>query len=282
MIKLLVCCHKESEKGDDLLVTVKAGAALHRSDAVCDFSDDDGENISALNPAYNEMTVLYWAWKNLDKIGDPDYLGLMHYRRYFYFDARRTDVRLRTQVPKELFREKSLLSEEHVKLLLTHGDFLCPRPSKRRSVYKHYAMTHHASDLDTAIEILKELKPEYAQAADEYLAGKDSFFFNMFVFPKDTFLRYCEFIFPILEEYGKRRGLEERLFISERLTGIFLHQLTLEGKIPVYLPVLVREGTTKEKWKAFFAEWKSTKGLKGKARAAARLFLRRRRESRKI
>ncbi|HCU56559.1 MAG TPA: hypothetical protein DIC18_04450 [Clostridiales bacterium] len=282
MIKLLVCCHKESEKGDDLLVTVKAGAALKRNDAQFDFNDDDGENISLLNPAYNEMTVLYWAWKNYDKLGDPDYLGLMHYRRYFYFDARREDVRLRTKVPKELFREKSLLSEEHLELLLNHGVFLCPRPSKRWSVYKHYALTHHIEDLDAAISILKEIAPDYAQAADEYLAGKESFFFNMFVFPKEIFFRYAEFIFPILERYADERGLSERMFVSERLTGIFIHQLIREKKTPVYLPVLYREGTLKERVSAFFSEWKQGKGLKAKARAAARLFLHRRKESKRI
>ena len=124
-VKLLVCCHNESEKGDGLWVTVKAGAALDRSGIECDFSDDDGENVSSLNSAYNEMTVAYWAWKNLDKLGDPDVIGLMHYRRFFYFDEKREEVRLHTTVPREEFAKKALLSEEAVERLFSEGDFIC-------------------------------------------------------------------------------------------------------------------------------------------------------------
>ena len=281
-VKLLVCCHSESAAGDALAPTVLAGAALGRDDVVCDYRDDDGENISERNPVYNELTVLYWAWKNYDKLGDPDYLGLMHYRRYFYFDPDTPDVRLRTDASQEMLRQKSLLCEEKVEALLGKGDFLCPRPSRRHSVYKHYAMTHRAQDLDRAVAILKRSNPDYAEAADEYLAGNENYFFNMFLFPKAVFFRYAEFIFPILETYCAETGGKERLFVSERLTGIFLHKIVSEGLRPVHLPVLCREGGFGERVKGLFREWRSVKGFKAKARAAARLVLRRRKESRKI
>ena len=281
--ELLVCCHNESAKGDDLLVTVRAGAALHQQDkVVCDFYDDDGENISALNPCYNELTVLYWAWKNYEKLGDPDRIGLMHYRRFFYFDPTVEDVRLHTVATQEEFFKKSLVCVQNANLLFEKGDFVCPRPSRRQSVYRHYAMTHRAKDLDLAVEILKRLFPDYAEAADEYLEGNENFFFNMFIFPKEIFFRYAEFLFPILAEYLSVKREGERLFVSERLTGIFLHKLIKEGLRPVYLPVLYREGSAKERLKGFFREWKSVKGIKPKARAAARLLLKRRKESRKI
>lgn len=45
--------------------------------------DNEGDNISWMNPIISELTCFYWAAKHLDKIGNPDYIGLNHYRRLF-------------------------------------------------------------------------------------------------------------------------------------------------------------------------------------------------------
>lgn len=50
------------------------------------FGDDTEENISARNPEWNEMTVIYWAFRNYDRIGNPEYIGFEQYRRHFIFD----------------------------------------------------------------------------------------------------------------------------------------------------------------------------------------------------
>jgi hypothetical protein len=45
-------------------------------------ADNTGLNISDRNPAWSEITGLYWAWKNMK---DIDYIGLCSYRRFFNF-----------------------------------------------------------------------------------------------------------------------------------------------------------------------------------------------------
>ena len=45
--------------------------------------DNTGNNISAQNFVYSELTVLYWVWKNAPK---TKHVGFCHYRRFFDFE----------------------------------------------------------------------------------------------------------------------------------------------------------------------------------------------------
>lgn len=77
-IKILVAAHKPYwMPDDDVYLPIQVGAAGKES--LGWQRDDEGDNISAKNPNYCELTALYWAWKNLK----ADYIGLCHYRRYF-------------------------------------------------------------------------------------------------------------------------------------------------------------------------------------------------------
>ena len=70
----------------DILTPIQTGRAI--ADEIFDdmIGDDTGDNISAENDIYAELTAQYWVWKNYDKIGNPDYVGFMHYRRHFIFN----------------------------------------------------------------------------------------------------------------------------------------------------------------------------------------------------
>ena len=96
-VKILVCYHKPDVLvKDDVFTPIHVGRALARQRAKegdknfewmleNTIGDDTGDNISNKNMSFNELTAVYWAWKNYDKLGNPDYIGLCHYRRYFLF-----------------------------------------------------------------------------------------------------------------------------------------------------------------------------------------------------
>ena len=74
-IRLFVSCHKAfSVPRNTLLHPLHVGAALS-ADFFQEFlRDDSGENISALNRRYCELTGQYWVWKNVE----ADYCGFFH------------------------------------------------------------------------------------------------------------------------------------------------------------------------------------------------------------
>jgi hypothetical protein len=77
-IRIIVAAHKPYPMPEEqLYLPVQAGAGCHARLAFT--GDDSGDNISARNGLYCELTALYWAWKNLH----ADAIGLCHYRRYF-------------------------------------------------------------------------------------------------------------------------------------------------------------------------------------------------------
>lgn len=81
-VTILVCYHKDFPVYRDPAYTpIQVGRSLSavRLDMI---GDDTGDNISAKNASFCELTAMYWAWKNLKGV---DCIGLCHYRRFFDF-----------------------------------------------------------------------------------------------------------------------------------------------------------------------------------------------------
>ena len=91
---IVVATHKKYRMPKDPLYLPVHVGAEGKKDAKgnpLDFGyqkDNEGDNISIKNPRYCELTGIYWAWKNLDS----DYIGLVHYRRYFGGRNRGKDI----------------------------------------------------------------------------------------------------------------------------------------------------------------------------------------------
>ena len=72
------------DKNHEIYFPVMGGKALGNIPEM--FSDMQGDdtgpsNWSELNPYICEISHMYWAWKNMDVLGNPEYIGLSQYRR---------------------------------------------------------------------------------------------------------------------------------------------------------------------------------------------------------
>lgn len=256
-VKFLVAYHKpDIIFKNDMIIPINVGRAILRKRAKNDdaakknleflesnmIGDDTGDNISEKNSSYNELTALYWAWKNYDKIGNPTHIGLMHYRRHFIFKNLENTFNECNDIGKDYFSEELNFNKEVIEDILEKNDFIAKKPAKFSSVYDAYLANHRPENMSTAISILKELFPEYRESCDKYMAGHDCYYLNMFVFPKQIFFEYCKYMFGILSEFEKRMDTSHmRFFISEFLTGIFIQHLIDRGFKGAFYPTMYIE-----------------------------------------
>lgn len=152
--------------------------------------DNTGKNISLKNPNFCELTGLYWAWKNLKS----DYIGLVHYRRYFKGKTK----------SKNNFEK--ILSDREIKELINHNDIILPQKRNYyiETLYSHYEHTMYVEPLDITGEIIKEKYPKYTKEFDLLKKRKKAHMFNMLIMKKEILNEYCKWLFDILFELEKR------------------------------------------------------------------------------
>ena len=226
---ILIACHKPYALPQGACYfPVEVGAALHPRSLPGCVPDSAGENISAKNPQYCELTAVYWAWKNLR----AEAVGLVHYRRYFTADPLRRFVAEKSDFERRLAKAPVILPK--------------PRHYWIETNYSQYVHAHNAQDLAVTRDVLAELFPQYLPSYDRQMRWRSGHRFNMFVMRRDLFDAYCEWLFSVLS------ALEERLdttgynayntrvfgFVAERLLDVWIET---NGVAYTELPVLHTE-----------------------------------------
>lgn len=187
---------------------IQAGAAL-TAERNARITDADGENISAKNAYYNEMTALYWLWKNTDIL----FSGICHYRRQFESDA----------------ALEPLLGGE--------ADAVLPVPAL---VYPdlrgYYINWGEEAYYDMMLQVVRELEPDYYETA--VWCARHGIFYpnNIFIAKRKVLEDYCQFAFRILDGVEMRmesRGgkKQKRCWLSEHVTTIYFMKHCRDYKI---------------------------------------------------
>lgn len=239
-VRIFVAAHKNVDLFEsEVLQPVQAGSACAGARFSHMLHDDQGDNISTLNPMYCELTAQYWAWKNVD----ADYYGFCHYRRYFDFSETEHDENVYGEVMDECIdaasQAKYCLDDASIRAAVRGFDVVTTRTQDIRR-YMGDAATNRAQydaaeklfveDLDRVMDIVVKRHPEYAQDVKAFLGGHTARFCNMFIMRREVFFEYCEWLFPILEEFTQatdmakytKEGLRTPGHLSERLLNVFL------------------------------------------------------------
>ncbi|MBR0289309.1 MAG: DUF4422 domain-containing protein [Selenomonadaceae bacterium] len=184
--------------------------------------DNTGDNISDLNLYLNEVTALYWMWKNTNHTT----IGLAHYRRFF------------TESNSSKFSYEKILTQDAALKILQDYDIIV-------LFHRDVKNQHEIIESDCSVELTKlgesiikkyllKVQPDYLEAFD-YVLGSPTFYkCHMFITRRDVFDAYCKWLFSFIIDATKEAlqttplknftGKPRRLiaYLAERLFSVWL------------------------------------------------------------
>ncbi len=215
--EIYVVSHKKTRMPPDpIYVPLQVGTA--KSNFPGFLRDNTGDNISAKNQHYCELTAQYWAAKNRH----ADIKGLVHYRRFFSNGKNHFFSSLQHKYA-DIMTEKTLAN------LIPSHQMIVP---KKRNYYietswSHYEHVHHIKDLKLTRQILAAKYPDYLPSFDKMVQKKAVHMFNMFIATGDIFDSYTDWLIDVLEEVEKHADISGYTEYEQRIFG-FIGEILLD------------------------------------------------------
>ncbi len=238
---IFVCLHKENLPFIRTTVFNPIYVGNKYNDMQGFIIDNTGEHIHEKNGRYGELTALYWIWKNYPI---QDFVGLCHYRRYFW--VKQFSVFYPTSMSAlkfEKMKQEFAFSGERD---LGNADIILPRSvTLKITVQEQFLKYHHFEDLKRMRQVMEEIHPEYLGAWDKVMLGNKLNLIIMFLTKKEIFDQYCCWLFPLMFRFDEldnqqiRIGYQQRVnaFMAERMMNIFVLHNKLRVKELPYVMV---------------------------------------------
>lgn len=210
-VQIYVATHREYNLRSDMLYRPICIGSRYQNPSY--LSEQNGDNISYLNEKINECTALYWIWKNTTCA----YVGLNHYRRYFYNN--------------EILSEGNYLNAETLCSILTQYDMILPKhsylPGMTMEEQIRDSISREAFDQGymAVRESMEKHQPDYLDAFDEVMQGHKAFLCNMFVTRREILNEYCEWLFSFLIEAAEHIDVSGYDAYSRRVIGFFAERM---------------------------------------------------------
>ncbi|MBR6712354.1 MAG: DUF4422 domain-containing protein [Selenomonadaceae bacterium] len=180
--------------------------------------DDTGDNISRLNLYLNEITALYWLWKNTRHTT----LGLCHYRRFFTTSSDTT------------YAYDKILSREDALKILERYDIIISEVYFGGLTQREWIINDCGETLTTLGEAiirkhLLQAQPDYVDAFDYVLNSSTLYKCNLFITRKYILDAYCRWLFSFIidatEEVLRTINLADLPFTPRRLVAFFVERM---------------------------------------------------------
>lgn len=194
-MRIFVVAHKQTPTPPGPLYDVIAVGGASVPNAT--FRDDSGDNISARNLQYCELTATYWIWKNTR----DDAVGVCHYRRFFNLLPTELHSYSLVTVPSFDRATAGLLGDPRqagmISRLLEQYDLIIPRALyQQASIGDDYARAHGRDEWD---EFVRQLDALYG--ADRHSVRDETRFYgnNMLICRREIFNMYASQLFQVID-----------------------------------------------------------------------------------
>lgn len=235
---------------NSVYIPVQCGADKISLDNV--IGDNTGDNISSKSAMYGDLTVQYWAWKNVKS----DYYGFCTSQKFLCIDDSQKDVKISSEektrgliltgsIP-EANNRFGLNDDEAIKKLVSEYDVITVEDVEvpklaMASVNEYLLADMYHFDSYVITELLKVIQykfPSMLPFANRYLLSTRVQKEAMCIVSKAVLDEFCEFEFETLSILEKRLKLEhagaerKKLFsvLGSHLWGIFLLYLSSKTK----------------------------------------------------
>ena len=194
----------------DCVEPIQAGRALTGTDLGM-AADDTGDQISAENARYGEMTAWYWVWKNyLPRHPELEYVGFSHYRRFLDFSApadgrtrRTTYSRFRAAFERHYGEEAVLKAVGDADLVMRGVADSGFATMREQFVFGHPEL---ADDWDRFAALVAERHPGSSREIEETLGCGRLAMELQFVMRRELFVDFMEWAFSLCRECERRWG----------------------------------------------------------------------------
>jgi hypothetical protein len=267
-IKIFISCKNKYELvQSDIVRPIQTGRGIATEIFEDMIGDNTGDNISKDNPRYNELSAQYWVWKNYEKVGNPDYIGFMHYRRHFVFDKSIETSSLTpwfkgmhiytvnnyNQRCVNNLSDKNILntiSDNADCYVISPYDVSFFEENQLRCMPEHFYETIPGMKKEVwevFYNTVKSLYPQYVDILDDFSNGSLMNCCNMFIMKKDLFFEYNDFCFNILKEVDRQIDSskfdkqEQRFlgYLGEYVLSIFVRILQKRNSKVKYLDAIM-------------------------------------------
>lgn len=225
----------DSETIDNpLYIPVRCGAVYDEREGVTMLGDDTGENISDRKYSFGDLTVQYWAWKNVQ----ADYYGICSYNQYLSFAINAMEESPEGMVLDPAFRqgvvkEKYLMTEDRIRALLGQYDILVAKKAliSKLKTRPAFNKAKKASDILDIFEftlatpkpskLLEEIivkdYPFLADSYKRYFSNSEILLGYAFIMKAEIYNDFCALEFEIIRKLEKK--LKKQAYGELRVTA---------------------------------------------------------------